>query len=470
VEVRSVKGGATPAETFSRCARAVPHGHGLVTVTAAAPVRKPHGLIRLDRNPGILWLPGNGTAAASHQWQVAGKGYARILRGRGPDRFADIRDGARTAFDRLVHVIDEGLDDVPSVRWFGGGAFFTAADDPGWNGFFPAGFMLPRWLYLCRRDRAVIRLTAGAEELRDGGWRAGWADVEQWLNGDDVAFNDAGLDDAGAATVQHDGAGWSSLVDSALGAIAAGELEKVVVARASEVQSERSFCADRIAAALTVNHGGCVRFAVRFDGDVFTGVTPEQLVCVHGGGRVVEADALAGSMKRAVDGQDEASVTGLLDSYKNRLEFEYVLNDLVERMRALGLRVSDRVPLRVKSLKDVHHIHSRMIAAAEYPVHVLDLVAALHPTPAVCGTPREAAARWLAQHEPLERGWYAGPVGWFDEAGEGDFAVAIRSALLSGKRARVFAGCGIVRGSTSEAELEETRIKQQAMLTAMGVS
>ena len=465
MEVRSVKGGATPAETFSQAALAIPDGCGLVAVTAAAPARLPHGLIRLDRNPGILWLPGIGTAAASHQWQAAGKGYARMLRSKGPDRFADTREEARIAFDMLVHVIDEGLDAVPSVRWFGGGAFSAASVDPGWSGFFPAGFILPRWLYLCRNDRAVIRLTIEAQELRDGGWRAGWEDVEQWLYSDDTGWGNAGT-----ATVQHDGTGWSSLVDSALGAIEAGEMEKVVVARASEVRSERSFCADQIAAALTPDYGSCIRFAVRFDGDVFMGVTPEQLVCVHGGGRVVEADALAGSMKRRIDGQDEASVTDLLDSYKNRLEFEYVLNDLMERMRAFGLRVSDCVPLRVKSLKDVHHIHSRMITEADHPVHILDLVAALHPTPAVCGTPREAAARWLARHEPMERGWYAGPVGWFDEAGEGDFAVAIRSALLSGKRARVFAGCGIVRGSASETELEETKIKQQAMLTAMGVS
>jgi isochorismate synthase EntC len=101
-------------------------------------------------------------------------------------------------------------------------------------------------------------------------------------------------------------------------------------------------------------------------------------------------------------------------------------------------------------------------------VHVLDLVRALHPTPAVCGTPRDAAIRWIASHEPETRGWYAGAVGWFDAAGDGAFSVAIRSGVLTRQEAWLYAGAGIVEGSDPALEYAEARVKQAPMLTALG--
>ncbi|RYE90263.1 MAG: hypothetical protein EOO75_10455 [Myxococcales bacterium] len=102
--------------------------------------------------------------------------------------------------------------------------------------------------------------------------------------------------------------------------------------------------------------------------------------------------------------------------------------------------------------------------------HVLELVEALHPTPAVGGLPRAEASAWLVAHEGLDRGWYAGPVGWFDAAGQGSFAVALRSALRRGDEARVFVGAGVVRGSTPASERRETDVKARAMLAALGVT
>jgi isochorismate synthase EntC len=101
---------------------------------------------------------------------------------------------------------------------------------------------------------------------------------------------------------------------------------------------------------------------------------------------------------------------------------------------------------------------------------VLDLVDALHPTPAVGGVPTASALDWIATHEPAPRGWYAGPVGWFDAAGDGEFAVALRSGLLVGNRAYVYAGAGIVAESDADAEYAETDLKQRALLGALGVA
>ncbi len=130
-----------------------------------------------------------------------------------------------------------------------------------------------------------------------------------------------------------------------------------------------------------------------------------------------------------------------------------------------------RVPAApvVRTLRNVHHLWTPISATLARPTHVLDLVRALHPTPAVCGTPREAAIRWIAAHEPATRGWYAGAVGWFDAEGDGAFTVAIRSGVLARREAWLYAGAGIVEGSDAALEYAETRVKQAPMLAALGL-
>ena len=123
----------------------------------------------------------------------------------------------------------------------------------------------------------------------------------------------------------------------------------------------------------------------------------------------------------------------------------------------------------VRTLRNVHHLWTPIAATLARPMHVLELVRSLHPTPAVCGTPREAAIRWIAAHEPATRGWYAGAVGWFDAAGDGAFSVAIRSGVLAQREAWLYAGAGIVEGSDASLEYAETRLKQTPMLAALGL-
>jgi len=116
------------------------------------------------------------------------------------------------------------------------------------------------------------------------------------------------------------------------------------------------------------------------------------------------------------------------------------------------------------------HLHTPFRARLREPRHVLELAARLHPTPAVGGTPRELAIDWIRSREPVARGWYAAPVGWFDLDGNGELAVAIRSGVLAGNRAHLWAGAGIVAGSDPDRELAETELKLRAMLGALGVT
>ena len=178
--------------------------------------------------------------------------------------------------------------------------------------------------------------------------------------------------------------------------------------------------------------------------------------------------SLAGSIRRGKTPAEDARLgQTLLDSAKDRAEHAVVVRALGE---ALGetcdrLQVSD-TPSLLK-LGHIQHLCTPITGHLANGHTLLDLVERLHPTPAVGGRPREAALRLIRACEGLDRGWYAGPVGWLDAQGEGEFAVALRSALLHGNTATLFAGCGIVADSDPEREYAESRLKLKPMLTAL---
>jgi menaquinone-specific isochorismate synthase len=262
-----------------------------------------------------------------------------------------------------------------------------------------------------------------------------------------------------------DVAAWNALVTAALGEIRAGHLDKVVAARRSHVEFADRIDPSSVLDRLRVAEPACARFAFEREGRWFVGATPECLV--RRSGRNVAADALAGSIARR-DSDDE-SCRALLASIKDRHEHSIVATAVIETLARFGANVSAPATPGVRSLRHVHHLWTPVSATLDVDSHVLDLVSALHPTPAVCGTPPRAAATWIDAHEPTARGWYASPVGWFDGRGDGTFAVAIRSALLDAREAWLFAGAGIVAGSEPASEYRETSVKLRSMLSALGV-
>ena len=259
---------------------------------------------------------------------------------------------------------------------------------------------------------------------------------------------------------------WDALVGAALSRIGAGELEKVVVARRSHLAGA-ALDLPAAAARMARAYPGCVRFAFERGGAIFLGASPERLVLVSGAR--VEVDALAGSIPR-VPGEDEARIRALLSSDKDRREQALVIDGIRAALAPFGAAVSAPGEPVIRALKNVFHLSTPIRVELPRRAHALSLAEALHPTPAVCGLPRPAADEWLAENEPLSRGWYAAPVGWFDAAGDGELAVAIRSGLVRGGEAWLYAGAGIVRGSEPAREYAETAAKQAAMLAALGVA
>ncbi len=258
---------------------------------------------------------------------------------------------------------------------------------------------------------------------------------------------------------------WVAAVAEAVEAVERGELDKVVLARRVEVLANAPLPTGQILERLAALYPTCMLFRV----GSFLGASPELLVSRRAA--TVTSHPLAGTVARSGDAAaDRALVEGLLASSKDRAEHAFVVEDLRSRLSpwCCELEVPDRPS--VLELRNVSHLGTRLtgrLAAGSAGPSALQLAAALHPTPAVAGSPTDAATRYIASVEGLDRGCYAGPVGWMDASGDGEWAIGIRSAVVEGSRAELFAGVGVVAGSDPMAELAETQLKLQALLAAV---
>ncbi len=255
-------------------------------------------------------------------------------------------------------------------------------------------------------------------------------------------------------------------VRSALQSIQANQFNKIVLAHAVDVCSPVPFHPAHSLNNLRSLYPDCYIFSVNNGrGQSFVGASPERLVCVQN--RQLVSDALAGSAPRGQTTHEDVALShALLNSDKDNYEHQVVVDFITRQLSNLGL-VPERSPLRLLQLSNIQHLHTPIRATVPASVHLLDILAALHPTPAVAGMPREITCKEICRYEPFERSLYAAPIGWINHRGDGEFAVGIRSALIDGCRARLFAGAGIVAGSDPERELSEIQLKLQALLAAL---
>lgn len=265
------------------------------------------------------------------------------------------------------------------------------------------------------------------------------------------------------------GAGrWAEIVEAALEEIRAGRLEKVVPARRVEVELGHEPDPVGLARRLRAENPGAVPYLLEpAPGRAFVGAAPEIVAALRGG--TFHATAVAGTAADSGDPDErERLARSLLSSPKDRREHEVGVRDMRRALkREAGVARVDREP-RVLRLRGVQHLLTNVTADVPAETHVLELLRAMHPTAAVNGVPRRAAREFLRREEPFDRGWYAGPVGWFDTAGEGEFAPGLRSALVRRRCVRMFAGAGIVEGSGPRDEWRETGLKLRTVLEALG--
>ena len=250
--------------------------------------------------------------------------------------------------------------------------------------------------------------------------------------------------------------------------IRAGHLKKVVLARTLRVEAKRQLDPYQLLRRLRAVEPDGYTFAVQLDEErTLVGASPELLISRFG--REVRANPLAGTAPRFGDPhEDRASAEALGSSAKDRQEHSIVVEDVFRGLHPLCEELFyDRDP-QLLATANVWHLSTRFRGTLKRPVpDALGLVAALHPTPAVCGEPRERAMRLIRELEPVARDAYAGAVGWMDANGDGVWALALRCAELRGETARLYAGAGIVADSDPTAELDETERKFRAFLDAL---
>jgi menaquinone-specific isochorismate synthase len=264
-----------------------------------------------------------------------------------------------------------------------------------------------------------------------------------------------------------DPASWCAAVATAVERISAGELAKVVLARDLLVSADVPLDPRRLLRRLATRFPDCWTFSV----DGLLGATPELLL--HRSGRQLSARVLAGTAPRGAGADDDRLAAALIGSAKDRSEHALAVDSLVRALQPYcsGLDVPAEPDLL--TLANVRHLATDVAGTqrrggARGNAGLLELVGAVHPTAAVCGTPTEHAAEVITELEGMDRGRYAGPVGWLDAEGDGEFGLALRCAELTGPNdARLFAGCGIVAGSDPAAELAETQAKFAAFQAAL---
>lgn len=386
----------------------------------------------------------------------------------GASRFAAAKQFVTETLENTVAVGDLSLP-------FAGPHFFSALgffDHAPPEASFPAATLfVPRWQVGCHDGRysAVANLLVAPDSsidaLAEKVWRANakfhgfdysTARTERYPRPLEVETSEVGPAE-----------GFLHAVQAVLQMIEAGVIEKIVLARALDARAGEAFHPLRMLNALRQRYPDCFSFSVgNGRGQSFIGASPERLARIRD--RKLSTEALAGSAPRGrTAGEDAALGGGLLRSEKDRREQQLVIDSLQRRLRRLQVEPVASERPRLRQYSNVQHLHTPITAVVPDALHVLDAVAELHPTPAVGGTPRGLACEQIARLEPFARGLYAGPIGWADHRGDGEFLVAIRSAFIEGNQARLFAGAGIVAGSEPEKESAEIDLKFRALLDAL---
>jgi isochorismate synthase len=261
---------------------------------------------------------------------------------------------------------------------------------------------------------------------------------------------------------------WQELVRQMTQQIQAGAYQKIVLARGVQMfDTNGAFDIAAVLQRLRESYADAYIFALQRGEHYFVGATPERLVLADGG--QLRTMALAGSAPRGETAEEDRLLgEALLHSQKNQGEHEIVVATLRNALASIcsEVRIADTPELL--HLKNIQHLKTPIEGKLQPGHSILDAVQALHPTPAVSGFPASIALKEIREHEQLDRGWYAGPVGWVDANGNGEFAVALRSALIHADTATLFSGCGIVADSDPQSEYAESCWKLLVMRRGLG--
>lgn len=426
-------------------------------------------------------------------------GSVMEIHAQGKDRWPSLRqhwESEHQAVSLVIHVrgeleVSETQDEiilheetfepgsVADIPWYGGGAFNDDKPEGPWTGWPAAFFYVPEFELV--EDGSTIRLLVRmlSPVANDDGHQV--KEVLQrflrWFGKADGHPNETadakrrqvGLDEEDGADIRIE-SWYQDAVAQTAAEIQNGAYHKLVLARHRTLHAPRVYHPGRVIRELMVHYPDSFVFAVCFNFSCFVGASPERLVRVEN--HVANVDCLAGTTARGASDQEDAKLAdALLHSAKDRKEHQVVLEWIEQRLSDFSSEITHPNQPQIRKLANVQHLHTPIEAVLDSGVTMLDLVAELHPTPAVAGTPRDTAISLIRERELMDRGWYAGCLGILQGNGDGEMCVAIRSALIVGRTATLYAGAGIMGDSNPASEWRETELKLRPMegaLTASG--
>ncbi len=351
-------------------------------------------------------------------------------------------------------------------RLFGGARFdaHSPRHDASWDAFGGWQFFLPEVQLVIEGDRRSGWLAIEVEAAEGLDAIEGRVAAMLCRRGQPARTLPARFSGATGETDETRRHAFKNAVRSAVAEIDGGDYAKVVLAR--QVRETLDIDAGEVVERLAERYPACFVFKFATAEATWTGASPELLVSLEDG--AVRATSLAGSRGREADPQDDRrAMEELLADPKERSEHAFVAEALHDSLSPLCADLAMPETPRVISLPNIHHLYTPLDGLVAEGVDILDLAAAVHPTPAVGGFPRAEALEAIRRLENMDRGWYAGPIGWVDFDGEGEFAVALRSGLLGEGEAVLFAGAGIVAESVPARELAETEVKLRPLREAL---
>jgi menaquinone-specific isochorismate synthase len=405
---------------------------------------------------------------------AAGNSVLRI-KARGMDRYRNISRHISSWKDQTVEYceFDHTLN---GVFYLGGFSFFDQKARTDWQFFDSASFVVPEWIFvrdgqLClltiirkldateNAEEVCNNLLKHIEELRKC--------IQSGIKGDFFPVYDQDELQFDPVETRYDYLRWKEEITLATRMIAEKTFGKIVVARSLDIQASREITSTRVVNQLRKEYPSCYSFLIQMNGSAtFLGSSPERLFSYRPS--VILTEALAGSISRGKTATEDAILEKkLLQSRKDLEEHQFVVNAISEKIRNYAKYLEIPNQPGIKKFPNVQHLYTPISVWFNKEINPFELIELLHPTPAVGGYPGADSMRYIQQLEHFERGWYAGPMGWYNNRNRGEFLVGIRSGLIRKDKASFFAGCGIVADSNAETEWDETKLKLIPMLSAL---
>jgi salicylate biosynthesis isochorismate synthase/menaquinone-specific isochorismate synthase len=441
-------------------------GRTVASVTVPVECADPAAVVFSSRRADEPWFcweqPDRGVV-------IAALGEVVSVVTRGPGRFSEVAsECAHLSGEAVViHQAPDGA--LSSPTWVGGFAFSdSGASSPEWSSFKPAAMVLPEISFSTNSSGTTMTANAIVEHRADAASiTAAVMTRIAALRFMELPMIDPHPSHRPAISSTRTPGQFEDSVTAALGRIRQGDIDKVVLAREIVVRAGSAHNPAAIFAAIREGFPSCFNFCVGTPEAAFIGASPELLV--RNAGRSVSTVGLAGSARRSSDpAVDDHLAQKLLSSRKDREEQALVVTGIVKALSRLSVWVEASEDPEIVKVANIQHLATPVAAQLSQPRTAIELAGILHPTPAVGGEPWKSARLVMDEVEGLDRGWYAGPVGWMDGSGDGEFCVALRSALLRDRDAHLFAGVGVVADSDPASELAETEMKLGALLPLIG--